>query len=449
MERAWIATMPGASLTVFAVALTLNIAWFALHGNHVVADSPEYLANAESIVSAGVFLGAEGVVETRRTPGYPLLLALLIGSGGSLRLVVIFQHLLVSLVAVGTYVFARSRLEHVTAFTAALFVSAYLPSIIIANMIMAETLFAAAVFVMAVATMRAMERGSIISASVAGLVGGAAVLIRPIGLYACVPVAFLLLLTTRRCRVPVAVTFMILYVATPVLWAARNHARTGVFTVSSVQGEQLLFWKAAGTSVVSRHGALWGLTSLQLNNGFFFEFRRMQEHLRREADQEIEMSTLRPAHEVHPAVASRVYAKRGIEILEAHPLAFSALAFSGFVHMWLDGYWEIPTSYLGFDFRRSGSTLFLVGCAGLFLCVLGVVSLSRREPRLALLIAVMMVYFTAVAVGPESDWRFTVPVVPFYAIAVAEGVRRTTAAVGERLAGFRSEGEGADRAAAR
>src|SRR5207248_6712106 len=71
-------------------------------------DSFTYLDPARNLIRGLGFRNASGLIETLRTPGYPLLLA-----GFGLRIVpmIVFQHLLNVTLAVGVYLFVMRRLE--------------------------------------------------------------------------------------------------------------------------------------------------------------------------------------------------------------------------------------------------------------------------------------------------------------------------------------------------
>src|SRR5213076_2012479 len=86
----------------------------------------------------------------------------------------------------------------------------------------------------------------------AGLLTGVLVLIRPVAIAYFIVVAAVLLL--RRVRARDVVIYAVLAVALPFGWALRNFARTGVFTVSSIGGTNLLLFRAAGTLAILDHG---------------------------------------------------------------------------------------------------------------------------------------------------------------------------------------------------
>jgi hypothetical protein len=86
-STSWIETA-----VVAVIAAATNFLYFALANNdYFFPDSFTYLEPARNLIRGLGFTNANGLIETLRTPGYPLLLA-----GFGLRIVpmIAFQHLL-------------------------------------------------------------------------------------------------------------------------------------------------------------------------------------------------------------------------------------------------------------------------------------------------------------------------------------------------------------------
>src|SRR5437763_4321835 len=93
---------------VAAIAAATNFVYFALASNdYFFPDSFTYLEPARNLIRGLGFTNANGVIETLRTPGYPLLLA-----GFGLRIVpmIVFQHLLNVALAIAIYLLMMRRL---------------------------------------------------------------------------------------------------------------------------------------------------------------------------------------------------------------------------------------------------------------------------------------------------------------------------------------------------
>ena len=161
-------------LVVAAAALLTKFLYFHFTvPDYLFPDSFTYLAPARTLLAGLGFVGATGLAETLRTPGYPLFLA---AFGTHVMAVIIAQHLINVAIAVAVYLTAGRRLGRFAGITAALLIAIDTPTIHYANKILSETLFTAVllvVFVLVVAR-------SLLP--VAGLLTGALVLIRPVAI---------------------------------------------------------------------------------------------------------------------------------------------------------------------------------------------------------------------------------------------------------------------------
>src|SRR5436305_2256006 len=93
---------------VAAIAVATNFIYFACANNdYFFPDSFTYLTPARNLLQGLGFTNSNGLIETLRTPGYPLLLA---AFGLHIVPVIVFQHLLNVALAVAIYVFVMRRL---------------------------------------------------------------------------------------------------------------------------------------------------------------------------------------------------------------------------------------------------------------------------------------------------------------------------------------------------
>src|SRR4051794_39934207 len=96
------------TLIVAAIAAATNFLYFALASNdYFFPDSFTYLEPARNLIRGLGFTTANGLIDTLRTPGYPLLLA---GFGSRIVPMIVFQHLLNVALAVAIYRFVMRRL---------------------------------------------------------------------------------------------------------------------------------------------------------------------------------------------------------------------------------------------------------------------------------------------------------------------------------------------------
>ena len=386
-------------LLITAATAFTNFLYFSLSlPDYFFPDSFTYLAPARNLLRGAGFVDAMGAIETLRTPGYPLLLA---AFGTRIVPVIVAQHLMNVAIAVGIYLLAAPRFGRFVAVTGAILFAVDTPSIHYANKILSETFFT--LILLAVVWLLAVGRWPL-----AGVLTGFLVLIRPVAIAYFVVVAAYMLL--RRVHVRQVVIYVLLAVALPFGWALRNYARTGVLTVSSISGTNLLLFRAAGTLAILDHG-----------DDFEADRRDEADGLISDADAMIErMLRIDDANELPHAVRARYYARFALRVIRQHPVAFAELTLRGLLVNLFDSRWEamnIVTPlhesivHIALDAYTTGLLIF---------AAIGAIVLRRDE--LGLLVILTVGYFVMISAGGESESRFRVPVVPQYVIAAAAGV---------------------------
>src|SRR5438105_7996713 len=387
---------------VFAVAVLTNFAYLILsNGDFYYPDSFTYLAPARSMLSGAGFLDDSNLVETIRTPAYPLLLALF---GARTLPIIILQHLINVALPLGIYIFAASRTTNrLIALVASLLFAIDVPTIHYANKVLTETTFAALLYVL---FLLALHRPNVIAL---GLLTGVLVLVRPIAIFFFVPLAIVLAIWHKSARY--LATFTLLALLPPVAWAARNKVQTGVFSVSSIGNINLLSQRAAGALAIE-------------DEGDFREALTDEESaLTDEADDWIQQTLHIPdAEELPVAVRAKYYAQYGVRVIREHWLSFVQLTIRGVLVNFVDSDWDAvwDISQISPDVLRL--TLGLIPVIILAFATVGVIDLWRSDRALALLIIVVVVYFIGISAGGEAESRFRVPVVPQLAIAAGVGV---------------------------
>ena len=387
---------------VFAVAVLTNFAYLILsNGDFYYPDSFTYLAPARSMLSGAGFLDDSNLVETIRTPAYPLLLALF---GARTLPIIILQHLINVALALGIYIFAASRTANrLIALVASLLFAIDVPTIHYANKVLTETTFAALLYVL---FLLALHRPNVVAL---GLLTGVLVLVRPIAIFFFVPLAIVLAIWHKSARY--LATFTLLALLPPVAWAARNKVQTGVFSVSSIGNINLLSQRAAGALAIEDEG----------------DFRQAltdeESALTDEANDWIQQTLHIPdAEELPVAVRAKYYAAYGVPVIREHWLSFVQLTIRGVLVNFVDSDWDAvwDISQISPDVLRL--TLGLIPVIILAFATVGVIDLWRSDRTLALLIIVVVVYFIGISAGGEAESRFRVPVVPQLAIAAGVGV---------------------------
>ncbi|MEA2415875.1 MAG: hypothetical protein QOI58_2532 [Thermoanaerobaculia bacterium] len=392
---------------VAVIAAATNFLYFAFANNdYFFPDSFTYLEPARNLIRGLGFLDASGLTDTLRTPGYPLLLA---AFGLRIVTVIVFQHLLNVALAVAIYLFVMRRLgERSIAIGAAILFAIDTPTLHYANKILTETLFTALLFVVFALVVYARKL------PLAGVLTGVLVLIRPVAIAYFVVVTLCLLL--RRVRLRTIAIYVALALLLPVGWGLRNLHHTGVFTISSIGGINLLTYRAAGALAIEDDG--------DFDSDLADEMQGLQDS----ADDEIQTRLHIPdAEELPEAVRGKYYSEIGWRVLRQHPRGAAMLTLRGLLVNIFDSRWEgleiisrFPTEIVRRSLDAYTAALFVFA-------VIGAAALWKRDRDLAAMIIATVVYFLLISAGGEAESRFRVPVIPQYAIIAAiglEGLRR-------------------------
>jgi hypothetical protein len=388
---------------VAAISIATNFIYFAFASNdYFFPDSFTYLDPARNLLRGLGFTNANGLIETLRTPGYPLLLA-----GFGLRIVpmIVFQHLLNVALAVAVYLFVMTRLgDRFVAIAAAILFAIDTPTLHYANKILTETIFTALLFVVFALVVYARKL------PLAGVLTGVLVLIRPVAIAYFLVIAICLAL--RRVRLRTIAIYIGLAMLLPLGWGLRNLHHTGVFTISSIGGINMLTYRAAGALAIEDDG--------DFDSDLADEMKGLQES----ADDEIQRRLhIADAEELPDAVRGKYYSEIGLRILRQHPRAAVLLTLRGLLVNIFDSRWEgleivsrFPTDIV----RRS---LDAYSAAVFVFVVIGAAALWKRDRDLAAMIIATVVYFLLISAGGEAESRFRVPVIPQYMIVAACGLR--------------------------
>jgi hypothetical protein len=393
---------------VAAVSLATNFLYFGYTAvDYLFPDSYTYLAPAANLLHGLGFTNRLGAIDTLRTPGYPLLLA---AFGLHVVPVIVFQHLLNAALAVAIYILVMRRLDsRFIAMSAAILFAIDVPTLHYANKILTETLFTAILFIVFALVVYARKL------PLAGLLTGALVLIRPVAILYFVVV--MICLALRRVRLRTIAVYVALALVLPLGWQLRNLHHTGVFTISSIGGINLLTYRAAGALAIEDDGE------------FDSDLSDEMKGLRGDADTEIEERLHIPdAEELPDAVRSKYYSAYAMRVLRQHPRGVVMLTIRGLLVNLLDSRWEAMSivSWFPEDVVRRGLDAF-TAFAFVF-AVIGAWALWKRDRDLAVVLAGTVLYFLLISAGGEAESRFRVPVIPQYVIAAAcgiEAVRRS------------------------
>src|SRR4051794_14780371 len=253
-------------LLIVAITLAANFTYLiASNGDLYFPDSSTYLGPAKHLLRGEGFVTESEVPETLRTPGYPLLLLPFLAVTNSPVPIVAFQHLLNCLLAAAIYLFLLRRGHgRFAALTAALFFALDTPTIHYANKVLSETAFTCLLFVFFCVALELRHF------ALNGLLCSVLVLLRPVAViwFAVAALYFVF----RRVPWRRIAVFVAIALSLPLVWTIRNGIETGVYTLSSISGTNLLFYRAAGALAVDE------------GDVFVPGLRRAQQELQREAD---------------------------------------------------------------------------------------------------------------------------------------------------------------------
>ncbi|MDP9362394.1 MAG: hypothetical protein M3P29_13215, partial [Acidobacteriota bacterium] len=395
---------------IAAVSLATNFLYYAYAAaDYFFPDSFTYLAPAGNLLRGLGFTTGNGVIETLRTPGYPLLLA---AFGMRILPVIVFQHLLNVALAVAIYALVMRRLgRRFVALTAAILFAADTPTLHYANKILTETLFTAVLFAVLVLVVYARRL------PLAGLLTGLLVLIRPVAIAYFVAVA--LCIALRRARARTIAAYVVLALVLPVGWGLRNLHQTGVFTISSIGGMNLLTYRAAGALAIEDDG------------DFDADLADEEKGLVGDADGEIERKLHIPdAEELPDAVRSRYYSQIAWRVLRQHPRAAAMLTLRGLLVNIFDSRWEALEIVSRFPANIVQRVLDAFTAIVFVFAVIGAAALWRRDREFAAVLVATIVYYLLISAGGEAESRFRVPIVPQYMIVAAFGVEAVKRSLG-------------------
>jgi 4-amino-4-deoxy-L-arabinose transferase-like glycosyltransferase len=402
-------------LTVLGTASTLSPSAV------MTPDSYGYDLLARTLLHRGRFAsGPLGAAQTRRTPGFPLLIAAVYGAAGrdDPRLVVLLG-VVVSALTVGIASRIADRLWGTRAALVAGGLLAVDPaSINAARFLLTETPFTALVALGAWAAGRLVtaERATWAFAALAGAFLASAALIRPIGLFLPLPVGIWAFYSarslgwSRRTQATVVAAFALPWVALVGGWQLRNREAVGAYVASDGPAKFLYLTRAA--DIVAQ------------KDGIPFATAR-EEMVHQIEDEERARGVPR----------ERLYLRAALGMIVRHPVLFSKTQVSYLPALMLGtGAAPLETA-LGTDgaddLVRRGARWALRAAAALHLVLVyagtAVCFWTARGKRVGsrlavLLIAALTAYFVVLSTGPQAYSRFRVPFMPLLAVAAGRGL---------------------------
>jgi 4-amino-4-deoxy-L-arabinose transferase-like glycosyltransferase len=215
-------------------------------------DTESYERPAKSLVARGLYEQRPGVPEVERTPGYPVFLAAVFGTGAGRRAVVAAQVLLRLLGVLLLYHMVKKVCSVPVACGAAVLLAVDPSSIIYSGRILSETLFTALMILFVDLCWRMMrgERCGTGLSLAAGTTLAYSTLVRPISYYlAYVMLPFMVFYRSARGDRPRELLRLVAAFVLPSLvlvggWHQRNRLVAGRATFSYFERDNMLFYRA-------------------------------------------------------------------------------------------------------------------------------------------------------------------------------------------------------------
>jgi len=244
-------------VVIAVVALVIRLTPLLRAGDRwaVLDDSHDYLALSKGIVTGCGFARWTNAgcapAELLRTPGYPLLLAIL---PENLRWVVALQALFSASICLMVGLFSYRQWGFKAAVIAEALLTLDLPSIVASASIMTDMPFQALLTTAVVLQLYAMRRARLDAEAVymimfAALLLGCALMVRPIGsfllFFAAAP-ALLISGMTRTTRLGLCAAAIAIPALMMTVWAARNARLGGICTLSTIVVYNLYYYRSAG-----------------------------------------------------------------------------------------------------------------------------------------------------------------------------------------------------------
>lgn len=377
-------------------------------------DSNGYLTLSDQLAHTGTFIDGSGSSESKRTPGYPGLLALFQIFDLGLTWVVVFQHFLIILTAILVGWCISQRFNQSVGLTAAFLIAANFPLAVFSNFILTEVCFVfliTSAFCLLLLNDKTHEEGKkqAFTLLVVGLLTGFAVLVRPVALFLIIPMTFFVLFSYRT----VFKNCLILIIAfsiVPTVWMTRNYNENGVFSISSISSINLLLYQGAGTLAIAS------------DDDYDKAFSLYQSELRTKASA-IVISREGTSLESKEKIQSSVYKEFFFDILRDYPF-HAALHTSRNILLTSLGY---ATSQIVQLFEVTPNMAFIIALSAssfsMVLFWIGMLVCWRRDKKLAILSLLYCSYFIVIpALSGVGGTRFRLPVEPIICVGMAVGI---------------------------
>jgi len=398
----------------FAVALGLltHGAYWALDREHYTVDTASYLIPADNLAHGLGFVNELHEPELRRTPGYPLVLALFGTKPLRVEYLIVAQHMLcIGTAASVALIGWRLSGSKVVALVSAAVLALDLATIRIANLLMTEVVAMVLIGLAAWSLYRGMASDArrIKWITAAGLLGGCAAMVRPVGSLYFLGLAMCLVLGLRRRTIRPVMVLAMSFLLLSAIWATRNYVEAGYFGISTIGAENILYYRAAGALAVQQPGS------------YFENARRMNTIFIEQTCPDLERMYRRGCSDINEKQQASYATHKGTSIILRHPWGYAESAGLSLAYIVFGGGTEALSRVTNLGPKTAKFIVLFVTIPEALLAVAGCWYWFRRDRNLFYVLVITVGYFFVVSAGAEAYSRFRVPVMPMYALLVGGG----------------------------
>ena len=249
----------------------------------------------------------------------------------------------------------------------------------------------------------------------AGLLVGAAALVRPVAIAIGVPLAMAIVMAgSRAFRIRAAIAILAASLVVSASWTVRNYLQTGVATFSTIGNINLLLYRAAGNLAIRDPG------------GMDANFERRKAELAAAACRAVEERFGRDCASVPITQQATVYDDLAMPIMLGDPAATAMQAARAFVMIMFGGGANLLAGISGLPESSTRLIALAYTVPLALLAGIGVIYWWRVDRLAASLMLMTIAYLVVMSLGAEAYSRFRVPFLPLYAMLAGGGAAALT-----------------------
>ncbi len=394
----------------------------------IMVDSEPYNTFALNILHDRSFQNTG----TYRTPGYPAFIALVYAVFGARPwIVILIQAFIGTLTIFLVHLWARQWFDEKVANVSALLFAIEPHVIVYGACLLTETLFVFIVMLSMIAWYRSMSNRNIALTAVSAALMGYAVLIKPVAVIFPAAIIFLVIIfnnTNLRFKIKSVIVYVLLFFLVMSSWMFKNYQQYGHFSLSHINGFNLLYVSAAYTEV-----ARTGRTYIDVCKDFDVAAREKGA---------LDTSDL--------FKQSRIFSKLGLTYIRSHPVPFIKRHVTGMLTLFtnlastdtmdLMGLDSMKKKYNVYEFHnyvdmvkwyfqnKTFDEIIFGSCVSAFLiltylfCFYGMWAALSEKLYFCFIINFSVAFYFCFMTGVFGVARYRLPLIPFYILFTAYGI---------------------------